>query len=177
MKYLGIYISHRGETLSHWPVPSTGDVGIRAFAGTSRNLFREVTLGMQSLKMTEEGKKDSQACIRRTAHWSVMTKNVDSLDLLLLKWLDEVLYRDEVEEAFLVDMQASLNHQNDSITLESQVSYVDSDSIEKGIEIKAVTSHNLVFREILAGIEVSSQHNEVPTFTGPGWYADVLFDI
>ena len=45
------------------------------------------------------------------------------------------------------------------------------------IEIKAVTSHEFSFREIATGEIISSEWPEIPTFEGPGWYADVVFDI
>jgi SHS2 domain-containing protein len=49
--------------------------------------------------------------------------------------------------------------------------------IEREIEIKAVTTHGLVVSEVKDGETVVSSWEDVPEFTGPGWYADVVFDI
>ena len=59
----------------------------------------------------------------------------------------------------------------------SQVLYINSNEIEKEVEIKAVTRQDLIVKEVTAGETVPSQWEEVPSFEGPGWYADVVFDI
>ena len=49
--------------------------------------------------------------------------------------------------------------------------------LEREIEIKAVTSHELQFTELSNDEEVLSQWEQVPDFQGPGWFCDVVFDI
>ena len=45
------------------------------------------------------------------------------------------------------------------------------------LEIKAVTTHEFCFRQVDAGENIASDWDEVPSFEGPGWYGDVVFDI
>ena len=70
-------------------------------------------------------------------------------------------------------------HQNSEVklNLQAQVSWIDSKVITREIEIKAVTSHELLFEKVLSQQVITSEWPEVPTFEGPGWYCDVIFDI
>jgi len=163
--------------VSHWQLSATADIGIRAFSNSQANLFREVTLGMQNITLSENGRSQIEGLIRTTAEWSVQMDNCNQLDLLLLKWLDEVLFMAEVEGKFLVDLQPMLTTGEDKGIFRAQVSYVALDMIERGIEIKAVTSHGLLFKQVLSGEYITSEDGEIPSFEGPGWHADVLFDI
>ena len=70
-----------------------------------------------------------------------------------------------------------LKHEGSNMLFRGQVSYVKSDMIEREIEIKAVTSHGLQFKEVQTGEVIASDDIDIPTFEGPGWHADVLFDI
>lgn len=155
--------------MSYWVRPTTADIGIRAFARNESDLFREVTLGMQNI-LIQDG-FDTNKTIRKSARWEVQADV--SYDLLLVKWLDEVLYRAEVHNQFLIDLQPMLRNG----MFEAQVSFVEKDEIETEIEIKAVTSHKLAFVEVKTGEEISSPWEQIPSFSGPGWLADVVFDI
>ena len=169
MKLLGAYKSLRGEVLSYWVRPTTADVGIRAFGKNRNDLLSEVTVGMQMILLA--GKQDINALTRKVARWEV-SHNGDS-DILVVKWLDEVLYRAEVHGEFLLDCQPMMR----SGLIESQVSYVSKDDVQLEVEIKAVTTHEFVFKEVGKGEVISSIWPEVPSFEGPGWYCDIVFDI
>jgi SHS2 domain-containing protein len=95
----------------------------------------------------------------------------------LVKWLEEILYMDEVEDKWLVESAIKIEEFDDSINLEAHVRWVHSDAIEKEVEIKAVTRQDLIVAEVAAGHTLESPWAEVPTFEGPGWYSDVVFDI
>ena len=163
--------------MSHWQLSATADIGIRAFSNNQANLFRDVTIGMQNIILSEKGSNQIQGLIRTTAEWSVQIENCDQIELLLLKWLDEVLFRSEVEDKFLIDLQPMLNNEEGNMLFRAQVSYVESDLVEREIEIKAVTSHGLEFKEVQTGELIVSDDIDIPTFEGPGWHSDVLFDI
>lgn len=64
-----------------------------------------------------------------------------------------------------------------NVLFRAQVSYVPLEMVERGIEIKAVTSHGLQFKEVQTGELITSDDLDIPTFEGPGWHADILFDI
>ncbi|MEC8764342.1 MAG: hypothetical protein VXX40_03990, partial [Candidatus Thermoplasmatota archaeon] len=76
-----------------------------------------------------------------------------------------------------VDAMVRIENTPEGLVAVAHVSWVDADSIEREIEIKAVTTHQLIVEEVAAGREVTSDWEDVPSFEGPGWYADVVFDI
>jgi SHS2 domain-containing protein len=155
--------------LSYWVRPTTADVGIRAFGKNRNDLLREMTLGMQSILLA--GDQDVNSIQRKVARWEISHEG--DFDIMIVKWLDEVLYRAEVHEEFLLECQPMIR---DGI-IEAQVSYVSKDEVELEVEIKAVTTHEFAFREVNAEETIPSDWPEIPSFEGPGWYGDVVFDI
>jgi len=79
----------------------------------------------------------------------------------------------EVNDVFLIDCQPIIRDNK----IQAQVSTIPKSEVQMEIEIKAVTSHEFSFRKIGVGEIISSEWPEIPTFEGPGWYADVVFDI
>lgn len=155
--------------MSFWIRPTTADIGIRAFGRNQNDLLREMTLGMQSILLDDDN--DLNSLTRKAARWEVMHDG--DVEILVVKWLDEVLYRAEVNNEYLVDCQPMIR---DGI-IESQVSFVSKDDVNYEIEIKAVTTHEFAFRYVSDGETVSSEWEEIPSFNGPGWIGDVVFDI
>ena len=163
------------DCVSSWPRPTTADVGLRSFAASLPRLFEETALGMQHYLLAKELPNDVQ---HHSAVWTCSVPNHDDAHgLLLVKWLEEILYMDEVEEKWLVDCSVKLERGLDGIQLQAQVRFIHSNDIEKEVEIKAVTRQDLVVNEVATGETIPSQWEEVPTFEGPGWYSDVVFDI
>jgi len=169
VRLLGVSRFHRGDCLSYWVRPTTADVGIRAFGKNQNDLLREMTLGMQSILLA--GNQDVNSIQRKVARWEV--SHDGDFDIMIVKWLDEVIYRAEVHEEFLLECQPMIR---DGI-IEAQVSYVSKDMVELEVEIKAVTTHEFAFKEVMAEETIASDWPEVPSFDGPGWYGDVVFDI
>lgn len=165
--------------MSAWTRPTTADIGLRVFSSSLNNLFCETTTGMQQLLMTEQTKRNLNSNIRHSSQWNVFMKKNGSADyeILLIKWLEEVLYRNEVHDEFLCEMHMIIEEDDEYLTCKAQVDWVESNQIEKGVEIKAVTSHELVVEQLKQGEELSSKWEEVPMFVGPGWYCDIVFDI
>ncbi|MEE2984954.1 MAG: archease [Candidatus Thermoplasmatota archaeon] len=155
--------------MSFWIRPTTADIGIRAFGRNQNDLLREMTLGMQSILLDDDN--DLNSLTRKAARWEVMHDG--DVEILVVKWLDEVLYRAEVHNEYLVDCQPMIR---DGI-IESQVSFVSKDDVNYEIEIKAVTTHEFAFRYVSDTETVSSEWEEIPSFNGPGWIGDVVFDI
>ena len=127
--------------MSFWVRPTTADIGIRAFGRNQNDLLREMTNGMQSIIL--EPNQDINSIPRKVARWEVLHEG--SKDILVVKWLDEVVYRNEVYDEFLVDCQPMLK---DGI-IEAQVSFVPKDSVNLELEIKAVTTHEFQFRKLV----------------------------
>ena len=113
--------------MSFWIRPTTADIGIRAFGRNQNDLLREMTLGMQSILLDDDN--DLNSLTRKAARWEVMHDG--DVEILVVKWLDEVLYRAEVHNEYLVDCQPMIR---DGI-IESQVSFVSKDDVNYEIEI------------------------------------------
>ena len=166
--------------MSSWPRPTTADIGLRAFASNPSRLFSEATLGMQEILLSESAIKTMNVHIRHSAQWQISAPVVDNerqWDLLLVQWLEEVLYRAEVKQQWLTECQISVDWKSEEVVLSAQVSWVDSEKMEREVEIKAVTSHELQFTELSSDQTARSQWEQVPEFQGPGWFCDVVFDI
>ena len=164
--------------MSAWLWPTTADVGMRVFAKNYASLLAEAALGMQTYLLSETSARNINACVRKTGEWRVRSEHrPDDQEFLFLAWLDELLYRAEVLGQWYVDGQVHVLNQADGLTAVAQVSFVDAAVVEREIEIKAVTTHQLTVSEVEPGEVVQSRWEEVPSFDGPGWYADVVFDI
>ena len=109
--------------------------------------------------------------IRHVAEWSIPFGSSD-IERTLVRWLEEVLFNSYVEDKWLVESEFSL----DEDYLRAQVLWVDSRDVELEIEVKAVTLHDLVVRQVAMG-EVVDGVEGVPSFEGPGWMAQVVLDI
>ena len=165
--------------MSAWTRPTTADIGLRVFSSNLDKLFCETTTGMQNLLLTKDSKVNLNSLIRHSSQWNVsLRKNGTSdYEILLMKWLEEVLYRNEVHEEFLCELQIMIVDDDEYLNCNAQVDWVDSKLVEKGVEIKAVTSHELIIEQLEQNEELGSKWEEVPSFVGPGWYCDIVFDI
>ena len=166
--------------MSYWPRPTTADIGLRAFSNSENNLMIEAALGMQNILLDEESNSNINKHLRHNSQWNVSIDCEEDeffYDLLLLKWLDEILYRSEIHQQWFVDGLVNVGHSNGKLNLQAQVSWIDCELITREIEIKAVTSHQLKFEQVSQNQEILSSWPEVPSFQGPGWFCDVIFDI
>jgi len=77
----------------------------------------------------------------------------------------------------LVDMQCKLLPRDNSLACESQVSYVDADEVNRHLEIKAVTSHELFLKFLAENESYLSGDETIPELVGPAWVGKVIFDI
>lgn len=164
--------------MSFWLWPTTADVGMRVFASSLPHLLAEGALGTQHYLMSSRSARAMNDLLRHAGVWRVRSPH-DPHDpaFLFIAWLEEVLYRAEVHNQWLVDVQCKVERSDDGLEILAHVEWVDADKVEREIEIKAVTTHQLVVTEVEPGVIVPSRGPDVPTFEGPGWYADVVFDI
>ena len=148
--------------MSSWLRPTTADVGLRSFAASKARLFEETTAGMQDYLLASE---IPPKAIHHTSVWTVhIPVHDDSNGLLLVKWLEEVLFMDEVEQKWLVDCSIKIEELEGEHSLQAHVRWVNSDEIEKEVEIKAVTRQDLMVAEFTANQTLESPWPEVPTF-------------
>ena len=121
--------------MSWWIMPTTADIGIRAFSSSVNGVIREVTLGMQDILLSELGAEVCSSLVCKSGEWSVKASN--SNDNTMVSWLEEVLYQGEVEGRWLIDCQIMLGEES----LGAQVSYEDDSDVEREIDNKEVTRH------------------------------------
>ena len=158
--------------MSWWILPTTADIGIRAFSSNAVGAITECVLGLQSIQLEDKNPESLNNLTRFNGVWAVMINNND-LERGLVKFLEEILYRGSVEDQWLVDLAVKI----DEKSISAHVSWVKSDFVHREIEIKAVTLHELVFREINKGEIITGVEPNIPTFEGPGWMAQVVLDI
>ena len=49
--------------------------------------------------------------------------------------------------------------------------------VEREIEVKAVTMHELLLKKVAEGEVMVGVENDIPSFEGPGWVAQVVLDV
>jgi len=164
--------------MSSWLRPTTADIGLRSYAATLGRLFEETAYGMQNYLIDAESARSIPNLVHHSSVWNVSIPFHEEMNaILLVKWLEEVLYQDEVERKWMVESTIRILTENETVHLQAHVLWVPSDSIEKEVEIKAVTRQDLIVKEVRPKQEVPSHWPEVPSFEGPGWFSDVVFDI
>ena len=156
--------------MSWWILPTTADIGLRAFSDDPAGAMREAALGMQEIQMAAEVTYSDQP--KNNSNWVIKVTTQD-YDRLLVRWLEEVLYRGQAEGEWLCD--ATIEILEGSI--QATVTVVDSDIVHRELEIKAVTMHEIALEEISPGEVISGAEPDIPSFEGPGWMAQVVFDI
>lgn len=164
--------------MSAWPRPTTADIGLRAFAPSLARLFDEATLGMQNILISDQSALERDGLIRHSAQWNTtLATDKQDHEMLLVHWLEEVLYRAEVHRQWCVSCSVMIRDKGTASQVEASVSWVNADEILQEVEIKAVTTHELQVFEVGKGKTAVSPWEDVPDFDGPGWVADVVFDI
>lgn len=130
------------EELGH-----TADVGVRASAATLPDLFACVAYAMFGLMAT--------AGPDRRFHYPISITAPDQ-ESLLVDWLSELLYLHEITGAVFDHITI------DELSAQSLKAHVAGDlPLQRpGVQIKAVTYHQLAIRQ-----------------TSDGWMAEVFFDV
>lgn len=132
----------------------TGDVGVRLSGATLEDLFREAALSLLETLTDPES-------VRAAAGHSVEL-NAATLDDLMVVWLDELLYRFEVRNVLIVDVEVTIARAGNGWHLEGTLCGEPFDQSRHAINvlIKGVTYHQLNVRR-----------------EGEAWCTDLVFDI
>ena len=156
--------------MSWWLWPTTADVGIRAFSSSPSLLIDELIHGMQNIVLSDSDKTFDDNTIIGEIEWNLPVDR--SLDRLAVRILEEVLYLSEVHNKWIINSKTMMLENNVHIVF----TYVNTNNIERDIEVKAVTRHSLEFREILEDESIDSIDG-VPEMVGPGWFSSIIFDL
>ena len=158
--------------MSWWILPTTADIGLRAFCEDAAGALSEAACGLQEIQMSPKG-ADSAASLPRTSdQWTVELAD-DDLERGLVRWLEEVLYRGAAEGQWLCEAEVSVADGR----VVARVEWVDSEMVEREVEVKAITMHELALVEVIEGQVIPGVDSDIPSFEGPGWMAQVVFDI
>ena len=145
-------------------------------APSRERLFAEAGLGLLAA-MDVQGQTTSRV---HHGEWTVTLDEsggrVDD-DVLLLAWLDEVLYQAQTKARWMLSAEVKITHDAHHACLLAVVAYVDATAMERGVEVKAVSSHELVLKELNHGETLPGRTDHMPSLVGPAWYADVLLDV
>ena len=156
--------------MSRWILPTTADIGLRAFGDDVVAAMREAALGMQDIQIAEGF--TTSGLPRNESVWTI-ERPLQDYDRALVRWLEETLYRAQAEGEWLCDVELQI--QDESI--EARVIWVDVDLVEREVDIKAVTMHEVALIQVGPGEVVAGVEPDIPSFEGPGWMAQVVFDI
>lgn len=149
---------------------------MRVMAPRLEGVFEEAALGLLE-SMTPAM---PEAVHVSTGEWQVRLNDHDGEtgnDVLLLAWLDEVLFRAQHEHKWLIDVSLGLHSDEHSRSVRAAVRYVNGRSIQRSVEIKAVTSHSMMLQFVKPGERLLGIEGTVPELIGPAWCADVLLDV
>jgi SHS2 domain-containing protein len=136
------------ETFDH-----TADLGLRIRASSLDDLFQTAAEGLFDVIVANRDQVASR--VRE-----VLSLEADSTELLLIAWLNELIFRSETEHRFYGHFRVRLSPDARSLTAEIQGEAIDPDRHLLDHEVKAVTHHGtrLVRR-------------------ADGWLAEVILDI
>ncbi|MBI1926302.1 archease [Candidatus Poribacteria bacterium] len=132
----------------------TGDLGIRAYGKTLKELFTHAAQGLfEAIADLDTVGSTTQIEIKVSA---------ESLEELMVAWLDELNFRHEVEEVFF--RRVEIRELSEEPWVLSAAAYGEpKDFTKHGVytEIKSVTYHQLLVEQTL----------------DDGWVAQVIFDL
>lgn len=123
----------------------TADVGLRVKAASAPDAFVAVAQGMFEILLSRRDAAE-------TEEWAIHVTADDWQDLLVA-WLEELLYRFEMEEMVPASFEIK---RLDPEQLEARIrgERLDPDRHEVGTQIRAVTSNHIYARQMSAGFEV-----------------------
>ena len=145
-------------------------------APTVERVFAEAALGVLAAMDPQETNPS------RVQHgeWAAMlnaNEGRTDLDLLLLAWLDEVLYQAQTKSRWMLSADVHITQDEQGARLRAMVAYVSANDMVRGVEVKAVSSHELTLQAVQAGETLPGRNEDMPSLVGPAWYADVLLDV
>lgn len=156
--------------------PTTADVGVFSFSPTFEELIDQSTKGMMSILSPQLNSLEDHQKIRQGQWNSTFDGHIDK-EMILLRWLDEILFRREIQNQWYLDGKISIQHTKDSCKIFADVIYIDSNEIVPETEIKAVTSHDNLVRYLNANESYFHVDKSIPEIAGPAWISQVIFDV
>lgn len=140
----------------------TADIGMQVFGNSLEALFENASRGMVALIFNQLNREDILFSPQKE-HISLTAKSIESL---LLKWLQEILFRIEIQKqvffSFQIEMISLVESRINSYELYGYLYSIPYDNTRHEIcmDIKAVTRHQFSVKKIKTG-----------------WEANIIFDV
>lgn len=115
-------------------ISHTADIGIKLSANSLEELFKKTALAMFDI-IAEKKKKSDTAEIEIP-----IGQQAETLDELLVNWLNELLYLSQVKEVIFTDFSFK---KFDEYSLQAIAVAKDMKNYQLNVEIKAATYHEL----------------------------------
>jgi SHS2 domain-containing protein len=127
----------------------TGDIGVRVRAGSLDELFAEAAAALTATLV------DPTSVERRLREWAAL--EASSLDLLLVDWLNDLVFRFDVDEFLVAHTEPRVVRQGDGWKLEATLEgeKVDPRRHRVRVLVKGATYHRLAITETPQGFETS----------------------
>lgn len=165
--------------MSYWPFGTEADIGLRVFGSSINSIFRDNHAGMMSIIAADDllATEVKQTYSNEFSISLPISESGENFDMLLVSFLEEILYRLEVNEQWVYDARIKVTQNETDAVCQGILYYIPKELVNVELEIKAVTTHLLHITEVEADQVVSSDNTDVPDFRGPGYYSDLVFDI
>ena len=165
--------------MSYWPFGTEADIGLRVFGSSINSIFRDNHAGMMSIIAADDllATEIKQTYSNEFSISLPISESGENFDMLLVSFLEEILYRLEVNEQWVYDARIKVTQNETDAVCQGILYYIPKELVNVELEIKAVTTHLLHITEVEADQVVSSDNTDVPDFRGPGYYSDLVFDI
>ena len=165
--------------MSYWPFGTEADIGQRVYGSSIEQIFRDHHAGMMSI-LIDKNIKSNEINETFSSEFSLsmpIYESGENYDLLLVMFLEEVLFKLEVDDQWIYDVKLRIKEVDDFSVCEGIFYYIPKELASIEVEIKAITSHMLNITKVKENEEIVPEMPDIPSFTGPGYYSDVVFDI
>jgi SHS2 domain-containing protein len=127
----------------------TGDIGVRVRAATVSDLFADAAAALTATLV------DPSTVLGRAREWVALS--APSLELLLVDWLNDLVFRFDVDEFVAARVTPRIEQQQDEWKLEATIEgeHVDPARHRVKLPVKGVTYHQLEIVKTDRGFETS----------------------
>lgn len=134
------------EILEH-----VADLKIKAYGKDLAELFVNMALGLASQQVISPEKVED---LKPSGDWEEVDIKSADLNSLLVDWLNEILYRSDVNEKIYIEFEIEDLDPPAGGPVKIKAKILGAAVQEKNIEIKAATYHNLEIIKNTGGYEV-----------------------
>lgn len=165
--------------MSYWPFGTEADIGLRVFGSSIDSIFRDNHAGMMNIIASDNllTTEIQQTYSNEFSLSLPIDESGENFDMLLVAFLEEILYRLEVNDQWVYDSRIKVTKNLTDAVCQGILYFIPKEFVNTELEIKAITTHLLHITRVETDQVVSSDNTDVPEFRGPGYYSDLVFDI